>query len=44
MIFELVSESMPDEVLTWGVSGGGKAKSGMTGIVFWRLTGSETER
>ena len=32
---ELVSESMPDDVLTWGDSGGGKAKSGMMGIGFW---------
>ena len=29
---ELVSESMPDDVLTWGDSGGGKAKSGMMGL------------
>ena len=39
VIFELVSESMPDEVLTWGDSGGGKAKSGMIGMLFWRLAG-----
>ena len=41
---ELVSESMPDDVLTWGDSGGGKAKSGMMGIGFWRLAGWEMER
>ena len=32
VISEFVSESMPDDVLTWGDSGGGKAKSGMMGI------------
>ena len=32
---ELVSETMPDDMLTWGDSGGGKAKSGMMGIGFW---------
>ena len=31
---ELVSESMPDDVLTWGDSSGGKEKSGMMGIGF----------
>ena len=41
---ELVSESMPDDALTWGDSGGGKAKSGMMGIGFWRLAGWEMER
>ena len=41
---ELVSESMPDDVLTWGDSGGGKAKSGMMVIGFWRLAGWEMER
>ena len=41
---ELVSESMPDDVLTWDDSVGGKAKSGLMGIGFWRLTGWEMER
>ena len=41
---ELVSESMPDDVLTWGDSGGGKAKNGMMGIRFWRLAGWEMVR
>ena len=41
---ELVSESMPDDVLTWADSGGGKAKGGMMGIGFWRLAGWEMER
>ena len=41
---ELVSETMPDDVLTWGDSGGGKAKSGMMGIGFWRLAVWEMER
>ena len=44
VISELVSESMPDDVLTWGDSGGGKAKSGMMGSGFWRLAGWEMER
>ena len=44
-ISELVSESMPDDVLTWGESsGGGKAKSGMMGSGFWMLAGWEMER
>ena len=30
---------MPDEVSIWGASGGGKAKSYMIGILFWRLAG-----
>ena len=29
---ELTSESMPDDVLIWGNSGGEKAKSGMMGV------------
>ena len=41
---ELASESMPDEMLIWGDSGGGKAKSGMMGMGFWRLAGREIER
>ena len=41
---ELVSKSMPDDLLTWGDSGGGKAKSGMMGSGFWRLAGWEMER
>ena len=41
---ELVPESMPEVVLSWGDSSGGKAKSGMMGIGFWRLTGWEMER
>ena len=41
---ELVSEFMPDDMLTWGDSGGGKAKNGMMGIGFWRLAGWEMER
>ena len=41
---ELVSESMPDDALTLGNSGGGKAKSRMMGIGFWRLAGWEKER
>ena len=44
VISELVSESMPDDMLTWGDSGGGKAKSGMMGSGFWMLTGWEMER
>ena len=44
MISELASESMPDDVLIWGDSGGGKAKSGTMGIAFWRLAGWEIER
>ena len=36
---ELASESMPDDVLVWGGSGGRKAKIGMLGIGFWRLAG-----
>ena len=43
MMSELASESMPDDVLIWGDSGGGK-KSGMMGIGFWRLAGWEIER
>ena len=39
VISELVSESMPDDVLTWGKSSDGKAKSGMIGSGFWRLAG-----
>ena len=30
---------MPDDVLTRGDSGGGKAKNGMMGSGFWRLAG-----
>ena len=41
---ELASESIPDDVLIWGESGGGKAKNGMTGMGFWRLAGWEIER
>ena len=44
MISELASESIPDDVLIWGDSGGGKAKSGMMGIEFWTLAGWESER
>ena len=44
MMSELASESMPDDVLMWGESGDGKAKSGMMGIGFWRLAGWEIER
>ena len=43
VISELASESMPDDVLIWGDSGGGKTKSGMMGIGFWRLAGCEIE-
>ena len=38
---ELASESMPDDVLIRGDSGGGKARSGMMGIGLWRLAGWE---
>ena len=41
---ELASESMQDDVLIWGDSSGGKAKSGMMGIGFWRLAGWKIER
>ena len=41
---ECASESMPDDVLIWDDSGGGKAKSGMMGIGIWRLAGWEIER
>ena len=41
---ELALDSMPDHVLIWGESGGGKAKSGMMGIGFCRLAGWEMER
>ena len=44
MISELASVSMPDDVLIWGDSGGGKAKRGMIGIGFWRLAGWDIER
>ena len=44
MITELASESMQDDVLMWGDSGGRKAKSGMMGIGFWTLAGWENER
>ena len=40
---ELVSEFMPDDVLICGESGGGKAKSGIRGIEFWRLAGWELD-
>ena len=38
---ELASESMPDDLLMWRDSGGGKAKSGMMRTGFWRLAGWE---
>ena len=38
-MFELVSESMPDDVLKWVDSGGEIAKIGMMGIGFWRMAG-----
>ena len=41
---ELVSETTPDDVLTWGDSVGGKAKSGVMGIGFSGLTEWEMER
>ena len=41
---ELVSESMPDDVLTWGDSGGRKTKSWIMGIGFRRLAGWEIDR
>ena len=44
MIFELVSEFMPDDVLVCGESDGGKAKSGIIWIGFWRLAGWEFDR
>ena len=44
VISECASESMPDDVLIWDDSGGGKAKSGMMGIGIWRLAGWENER
>ena len=44
MISELALEFVPDDVLIWGDSGGGKAKSGMMGIGFWRLAGWEIEK
>ena len=44
VISELASEYMPDDVLIWGESSGGKAKSGMMGIGFWGLAGCEIER
>ena len=43
-ISELASETMPDDLLMWGDSSGGKAKSGMMWIGFWRLAGWEIER
>ena len=43
-ISELASESISDDVLIWGDSVGGKAKSVMMGIGFWRLAGWEIER
>ena len=44
VISELVAETMPDDVLSWGDSVGGKAKCGMVGSRFWRLAGWEMER
>ena len=44
VISELASESMADDVIIWGDSGGGKAKSGKMGNGFWRLAGWEIER
>ena len=41
---ELASQSMPDDVLRWGDSGGGKAKSGLMGIGVWSLAGWKIER
>ena len=48
MISDIVSESIPDDVLIWGDSGGGKAKSGMMGTGFgdWldgKLNGEEIQ-
>ena len=43
-ISELISEFVLDDILIIGKSGGGKAKSGMTGIGVWRLAGWEFER
>ena len=43
-MYELVSESMPEDVLKCGDSGGVKAKSGMMGIGFRRLAGWKMER
>ena len=40
----LASESMPNDVLMWVELVGGKAKSEMMGIGFWRLAGCEIER
>ena len=34
MVFALVSKSKPDEVLSRGESGGGKAKSGVVFVLF----------
>ena len=42
-ISELVSEFVLDDILIIGKSGG-KAKSGIIGIWFWRLAGWEFER
>ena len=44
VISELASESMSDDVLNWGDSGGGKTKSAMMGIGLWRLAGWKIER
>ena len=44
MIFELVSEFMPDDALFCGESGGGKAKSEIIWIGFWSLAGWEFDR
>ena len=43
-ISELVSEFVLDGTLITGKSGGGKAKSGIIGIGFWRLAEWEFER
>ena len=44
MISELVSEFMPDDILVRGESDGGKAKSGIIWLGFWRLAGWEFYR
>ena len=43
-ISELESEFVLDDILIFGKSGGGKAKSGIIGIGVWRLVGWEFER
>ena len=43
---KLIKSRLTDglKVVTWGDSGGGRAKREMMGIGFWRLAGWEIER